>query len=84
MHLACISDTHGFLNNFKVPDGDVLIHASDLCNTGIERDVHKFAKWFTRAVEFHDRQEEAESRGMKANGSNAFFAGSIHWQWILE
>lgn len=28
-----------------VPNGDVLIHAGDFCNTGIERDVHKFAKW---------------------------------------
>lgn len=48
MRLVCISDTHGLQNNFKIPDGDVLIHAGDFCNTGIERDVHEFAKWLDR------------------------------------
>jgi hypothetical protein len=38
----------------------------------------------TRAVEFHDRQEEAEYRRLKAGGSEAFVVGSIHWQWILD
>ena len=45
MRIVCLSDTHGLQDNFKVPEGDVLIHAGDFCNTGIERDVHKFAKW---------------------------------------
>ncbi len=48
MRLICISDTHNLHDRFKVPDGDVLIHAGDFCNTGIERDVHKFAEWIRR------------------------------------
>jgi predicted phosphodiesterase len=45
MRLVCLSDTHGLQNNFKVPEGDVLIHAGDCCNTGSERDVYQFANW---------------------------------------
>ncbi len=48
MRLVCLSDTHSLHDRIKVPDGDVLIHAGDFCNTGIERDVHKFAKWIDR------------------------------------
>jgi hypothetical protein len=36
-----------------------------------------------QAVEFHDRQEEAESRRLKAGGSEVV-VGSIGWQWILK
>jgi len=45
MRIVCLSDTHCLQNNFKVPDGDVLVHAGDFCRTGDEREVHKFAKW---------------------------------------
>lgn len=48
MRLVCLSDTHGLQDNFKVPEGDVLIHAGDFSNTGNERDVQKFAKWLDR------------------------------------
>jgi Icc-related predicted phosphoesterase len=46
MRIVCISDTHGHEGNFKVPDGDLLIHAGDVCNIGLEQDVRHFAKWF--------------------------------------
>ncbi len=48
MRLVCLSDTHGLHNSIHVPEGDVLIHAGDFCNTGTEREVHKFAKWLNR------------------------------------
>jgi len=48
MRIVCISDTHGLEGNFPVPDGDLLIHAGDLCNVGTERDVQHFAKWLSR------------------------------------
>ena len=53
MRIVCLSDTHCLQNHFKVPDGDVLIHAGDFCNTGSERDVHKFATWFHRLPHRH-------------------------------
>lgn len=48
MRLICLSDTHGMQDHFKVPDGDVLVHAGDFCSIGTEREVHKFAKWLGR------------------------------------
>lgn len=45
MRIVCLSDTHGHQQSLRIPEGDLLIHAGDFCNTGIERDVHKFAKW---------------------------------------
>ena len=45
MRLVCLSDTHGEQDHFLVPEGDVLVHAGDFCSLGIEREVHKFAKW---------------------------------------
>lgn len=48
MRIVCISDTHGLQGNFPVPDGDLLIHAGDMCNIGSEEDVRRFAKWLSR------------------------------------
>lgn len=48
MQIVCLSDTHGEQDRFKVPDGDVLIHAGDFGGLGTEREVHKFAKWLKR------------------------------------
>lgn len=48
MRLICLSDTHGEQDRFKVPDGDILIHAGDFCSMGTEREVHKVATWLKR------------------------------------
>ena len=48
MRIVCISDTHGLHDKLKIPDGDLLIHSGDLCNTGTEQDVQVFAKWIDR------------------------------------
>jgi len=45
MRIVCVSDTHCEHHGFKVPEGDVLLHAGDFCSMGIEREVHKVAKW---------------------------------------
>jgi len=47
MRLVCLSDTHGEQDRFKVPDGDVLVHAGDFSGLGTEREIHKFAKWLS-------------------------------------
>ena len=48
MKIVIISDTHGLHSEIKhpLPKGDVLIHAGDTCNIGIESDVRKFVHWF--------------------------------------
>jgi len=48
MRLVCLSDTHGEQDRFKVPEGDVLVHAGDFSGIGTEREVHKFARWLKR------------------------------------
>lgn len=48
MRLVCLSDTHGLHEEISVPEGDVLIHAGDLCNTGSKGDVQRFAAWIKR------------------------------------
>ncbi|MBP1627135.1 MAG: metallophosphoesterase [Holophagaceae bacterium] len=48
MRLVCLSDTHGEQDHFKVPDGDVLVHAGDFSNLGTEREVQQTAKWLAR------------------------------------
>ncbi len=45
MKIVAISDTHSFHERYKVPDGDVFIHAGDFCNWGKIEEVIKFAMW---------------------------------------
>jgi len=44
--IVAFADTHGLHEKVNVPDGDVLIFAGDLCNSGRMRDVERFAEWF--------------------------------------
>jgi hypothetical protein len=39
----CISDTH--CNTFKVPEGDVLLHAGDLTHTGRFKQMKPTVSW---------------------------------------
>lgn len=48
MKLVCISDTHMMHNRLEMPDGDVLIHAGDICNEGKLPEVRSFATWLDR------------------------------------
>eukprot|EP01059_Diplonema_ambulator_P033923 TRINITY_DN7365_c0_g1_i1.p1 TRINITY_DN7365_c0_g1~~TRINITY_DN7365_c0_g1_i1.p1 ORF type:complete len:291 (+),score=79.70 TRINITY_DN7365_c0_g1_i1:44-874(+) len=47
LRIVCVSDTHSLEGamRFKVPDGDVLVHAGDFTNTGELHNVVKFNKW---------------------------------------
>jgi len=42
MKIIALSDTHGFHRSLQIPDGDILIHAGDLCNHGILEEVIDF------------------------------------------
>ncbi|KAJ6188019.1 hypothetical protein N7519_002927 [Penicillium mononematosum] len=44
IRVVCISDTHT-LEWPDVPDGDLLIHAGDLCNDGSARDIQAAVDW---------------------------------------
>ncbi|KAG2412059.1 hypothetical protein HFD88_009615 [Aspergillus terreus] len=44
IRVVCISDTHS-LEWTDVPDGDLLIHAGDLCNDGSVREIQAAVDW---------------------------------------
>ena len=48
---VCVSDTHNATANgsFKLPKGDVLIHAGDLTNQGSFAELQKTVKWIEEA-----------------------------------
>ena len=45
---VAISDTHCRHHNVKLPKGDVLIHAGDVCYKGNKEEVVDFLRWFDR------------------------------------
>lgn len=45
MRIVCLSDTH-LQHDFKVPDGDMLLHAGDQTFEGTIPELQKFWKWF--------------------------------------
>ena len=49
IRIVCISDTHSAVENvelpFKIPDGDILIHAGDFTNYGEVDKVKEFNAW---------------------------------------
>ena len=49
IRMVCISDTHSAVENleipFKIPDGDILIHAGDFTNYGEVDKVKEFNTW---------------------------------------
>ena len=45
MRIVCISDTHGYHESTTVPDGDILVHAGDICRHGSLADVEGFNRW---------------------------------------
>lgn len=48
---VCISDTHGYTPSeagFKLPAGDVLIHAGDLTNKGSLAEVRRTMDWILK------------------------------------
>lgn len=45
MRIVLIADTHGLHNSVRIPDGDLLIHAGDLTNTGERAQLDEVARW---------------------------------------
>lgn len=45
MKIVCISDTHGMHRQFKMPKGDILVHAGDFTHTGEYSIIQDFNSW---------------------------------------
>lgn len=45
MKAVCISDTHNYHNDVKLPDADILIHAGDFTMVGSLSEVLEFNEW---------------------------------------
>lgn len=46
IRIVCVSDTHFYQHDLKVPDGDILVHAGDFMGFGdMERHIVEFNKW---------------------------------------
>jgi Icc-related predicted phosphoesterase len=47
MKIVLISDTHGKHSQIVVPEGDMIIHAGDICNSGKSmNEVNRFLDWY--------------------------------------
>ena len=46
MKIVCVSDTHGFHNALKLPQGDMIIHAGDITKRGEKDQVIDFLNWY--------------------------------------
>lgn len=51
VRVVCISDTHG--HTPQIPDGDLLIHAGDLTNSGRKDDIQKAVDWLNTMPHRH-------------------------------
>lgn len=53
MRLVAIADTHLFTDDLSVPDGDVLIHAGDMCRSGDHEELTRAAAWLASLPHRH-------------------------------
>ena len=53
MRIVAIADTHTFTDGFTVPDGDVLIHAGDMCRGGSLEELRGVATWLAAQPHRH-------------------------------
>jgi len=45
MRIVCISDTHNYLKEIKIPEGDILLHSGDATFYGYGHEVKPFGEW---------------------------------------
>ncbi len=51
--IVCVSDTHSFHDELVVPDGDVFVHAGDMCRGGELPELAVAAGWIRRLPHAH-------------------------------
>lgn len=47
IRFVCISDTHNYANNLKIPEGDILIFSGDFSYTGKPKEVENFKNFLS-------------------------------------
>ena len=55
MRLVCLSDTHGLHDGLVLPEGDILVHAGDVCNHGSLVEAVRFLGWFESVGDYQHR-----------------------------
>jgi Icc-related predicted phosphoesterase len=53
MRIVAVADTHLFHGELSVPDGDVFVHAGDLCRGGELAELREAAAWIARLPHRH-------------------------------
>lgn len=53
MRIVAVADTHLFHDGYVVPDGDVFVHAGDLCRAGNLRELRIAARWIAALPHRH-------------------------------
>lgn len=53
MRLVILSDTHSHHRRLTIPDGDILIHAGDMTNTGSFTELRDFNDWLGSLPHLH-------------------------------
>lgn len=53
MRIVAVADTHLFTSDLRVPDGDVFIHAGDLCRGGDLDELREAAAWLATLPHRH-------------------------------
>jgi Icc-related predicted phosphoesterase len=53
MKITAISDTHSLHHKLKLPGGDLLIHAGDVCNRGTQQEAVNFMEWIEKQPYSH-------------------------------
>lgn len=51
--IVCLSDTHNYHEQIRVPDGDILIHAGDATGRGTITEIEEFNFWFAKLPHEH-------------------------------
>ena len=47
VRVVCLSDTHNQLDKIRIPSGDIIIHAGDICGRGTIQELETFAAQFS-------------------------------------
>lgn len=90
MRIVCISDTHSLHRHMhhEVPDGDVLIHAGDICNSGmLIEEVDDFNAWLGELPHKHkiviagnhDHVAELTPKTFERTLGNAIYLRDAAW-----
>jgi len=53
MRLVAVADTHLFTDDLTVPDGDVFVHAGDMCRLGSLGELERVARWIAELPHSH-------------------------------